>query len=277
MVHGPEPRSLLRAEAASSGIEAARPLGGLAGMAGLVPYLRCAPLVNPATPLDFLWLNDRHTGTDTTSKGHETLLAVHVETRKPDGRCSVDVELADPAERCHLNRRELQVLTLIACGLSNPEISLRLEVARRTVATHIERLLAKLDLPTRAAAAAVALDRGLITLPIPGGTTEGLAPVGAVVLEQEVRRLAGPDRPGRALPRPGAGRRLRRLVVGGIYAANQEWTEDGRQMLQGAQLAIAELNLRGGVAGRLLEHRPTFADITSPASVKGSPRFQCNK
>jgi DNA-binding CsgD family transcriptional regulator len=61
-----------------------------------------------------------------------------------------------------LTRRELEVLTLAAEGLSNQEIGDALVISSRTVATHVEHILAKLSAPNRAAAAAYALREGLI-------------------------------------------------------------------------------------------------------------------
>lgn len=61
-----------------------------------------------------------------------------------------------------LTHRELEVLTLATEGLSNWEISEALVVTPRTVATHIEHILEKIQAPNRAAAAAYALRQGLI-------------------------------------------------------------------------------------------------------------------
>lgn len=61
-----------------------------------------------------------------------------------------------------LSRRELEVLTLAAEGLSNHEISEALIISSRTVATHVEHILDKLEAPNRAAAAAYALREGFI-------------------------------------------------------------------------------------------------------------------
>lgn len=61
-----------------------------------------------------------------------------------------------------LTRRELEVLTLLTRGLSNEAIALSLVVSPRTVAKHAERILAKLGVPTRAAAAARATAEGLL-------------------------------------------------------------------------------------------------------------------
>jgi DNA-binding CsgD family transcriptional regulator len=67
-----------------------------------------------------------------------------------------DVELHD------LTRREVEVLTLMAEGLSNAEIADRLIVSTRTVSKHVERILCKLDVASRGAAAARARDEGLL-------------------------------------------------------------------------------------------------------------------
>ncbi|MEU8956571.1 LuxR C-terminal-related transcriptional regulator [Streptomyces sp. NPDC048518] len=60
-----------------------------------------------------------------------------------------------------LSPRELQVLAELTTGRTNREIAQRLYVTPRTVGTHIEHILAKLDLPNRAAAAARAAAWGI--------------------------------------------------------------------------------------------------------------------
>ncbi len=61
-----------------------------------------------------------------------------------------------------LTHRELEVLTLAAEGLSNAEIGDALVVTPRTIATHIEHILSKIEAPNRAAAASYAMREGLI-------------------------------------------------------------------------------------------------------------------
>lgn len=60
-----------------------------------------------------------------------------------------------------LSPRELQVLAELTVGRTNREIAERLYITPRTVGTHIEHILAKLDLPNRAAAAARAVAWGI--------------------------------------------------------------------------------------------------------------------
>lgn len=63
-----------------------------------------------------------------------------------------------------LSQRERQVLALIARGLGNREIAQRLGVSPRTVETHRERIMKKLDLHTVAALTRYAIAHGLVPL-----------------------------------------------------------------------------------------------------------------
>jgi DNA-binding NarL/FixJ family response regulator len=63
---------------------------------------------------------------------------------------------APPAANGRLTPRELEVLTLLAHGFHQAEIAKRLEITSKTVATHIERVLGKLGVHSRAQAVAVA-------------------------------------------------------------------------------------------------------------------------
>jgi DNA-binding NarL/FixJ family response regulator len=61
-----------------------------------------------------------------------------------------------------LTERELQVLRLIAQGLSNHEIAARLVVADTTVKTHVNRILSKLAVTSRVQLAVLAYETGLM-------------------------------------------------------------------------------------------------------------------
>ncbi|HNQ07360.1 MAG TPA: response regulator transcription factor [Tetrasphaera sp.] len=61
-----------------------------------------------------------------------------------------------------LSERELDVLQLIALGLTNREVARRLFVSEATVKTHLAHVYDKLGAPSRTAAVAVAREHGLL-------------------------------------------------------------------------------------------------------------------
>jgi DNA-binding NarL/FixJ family response regulator len=60
-----------------------------------------------------------------------------------------------------LTAREAEVLTLLAAGLSNTEISQRLYLSNATVKTHVNRIFAKIGARDRAQAVRYAYQHGL--------------------------------------------------------------------------------------------------------------------
>ncbi|MFI5279480.1 MAG: LuxR C-terminal-related transcriptional regulator [Gemmatimonadales bacterium] len=61
-----------------------------------------------------------------------------------------------------LTTRQIEILRLVAQGLSNPEIAARLRLSDHTVKRHVANLLTRLGLPSRAAAVAYAAREGLL-------------------------------------------------------------------------------------------------------------------
>jgi DNA-binding CsgD family transcriptional regulator len=61
-----------------------------------------------------------------------------------------------------LTLREVEVLRLVARGLSNKEIATSLFISSKTVANHVEHIYAKINASTRAAAGLFAMQHGLL-------------------------------------------------------------------------------------------------------------------
>lgn len=104
-----------------------------------------------------------------TAQRNEILTRYREHSRRFD---SVAARRGETAEVIHLTPvreleqeptpREVEVLQLVADGLVNREIGVRLFLSEETVKSHVRHLLAKLQARSRAHAVAVGFRRGLI-------------------------------------------------------------------------------------------------------------------
>ena len=67
-----------------------------------------------------------------------------------------------PPDTHGLSAREVQVLRLVATGMSNRDIATELVISERTVARHVQNIFGKLRLSSRAAASVFASEHGLL-------------------------------------------------------------------------------------------------------------------
>jgi DNA-binding NarL/FixJ family response regulator len=93
----------------------------------------------------------------------ESLLAPAITRRLIEDFCRRPPPTAGlPDAASHLSERELDVLRLLARGLSNAEIAAQLYLSDTTVKSHVARILAKLDLRDRVQAVILAYEAGLV-------------------------------------------------------------------------------------------------------------------
>jgi branched-chain amino acid transport system substrate-binding protein len=156
-----------------------------------------------------------------------------------------------------LTDRELDVLTLVAAGMTNRQIAAEFVTSVRTVSTQVAAILAKLGLETRAGAAAEAIATDTFRLPLPLRAGRSPAPL-------------SPLEVGEAGPRPRRRPRRAPLRIGGIFPGPGSSRGDGEGMRCGASLAVEEINARGGVGGRTLEHAAVEADLGSGEAVEAA-------
>jgi DNA-binding NarL/FixJ family response regulator len=98
----------------------------------------------------------------------DALLAPSITRRLIEDYARRPAKREQPAALAELTARELEVLRLLARGLSNADIARELVLGEATVKTHVARIFAKLDLHDRAQAVVLAYESGLVQ---PGAAT----------------------------------------------------------------------------------------------------------
>ncbi len=81
---------------------------------------------------------------------------------KIDGQNLIDERIE--SARHDLSKRELQIVELVAAGLTNQEISQQLEISKRTVDNHVSNILSKTATGNRVALVRWALQSGKVCI-----------------------------------------------------------------------------------------------------------------
>jgi DNA-binding NarL/FixJ family response regulator len=102
------------------------------------------------------------TGAVRTVADGQALLAPSITRRLIEDFCRRPQPGTLPSEATGLSERELDVLRLLARGLSNGEIASQLHLSEATIKSHVARILQKLDLRDRAQVIVYAYESGLI-------------------------------------------------------------------------------------------------------------------
>ena len=90
------------------------------------------------------------------------LVLSNIQRQKKEEIITNTISAAKPKNTFGLTDRELEVLSLIVDGLSNPEIAEKLVVTRATVKAHVHSILQKLYVDDRTKAAVTAMREGLV-------------------------------------------------------------------------------------------------------------------
>jgi DNA-binding NarL/FixJ family response regulator len=96
-----------------------------------------------------------------TVRSGDALLAPSI-TRRLVERFAGSDHVAVHRDLSGLTPRELEVLRLLARGMSNAELAGQLTLSQATVKTHVARILAKLQLRDRVQAVVLAYETGLV-------------------------------------------------------------------------------------------------------------------
>ncbi|MXG91442.1 LuxR C-terminal-related transcriptional regulator [Nocardioides flavescens] len=127
---------------------------------GVVVQLARATLQGGQVYRTFLW----PTGVGSGETRHARVTVIAASDLPP---AVLGIAMVTPDAECHgLTPRELEVLGLVVTGRSNQQISSRLAIGPRTVATHVEHILHKLGTPTRTQAAVLAEREGCYVPPV---------------------------------------------------------------------------------------------------------------
>ncbi len=99
--------------------------------------------------------------TDTAQRELEHAVAVLERLGATTDLAALDADREERPPPGGLTEREVEVLRLVAAGMTNREVASTLVISEKTVARHLANIFVKLDVPSRTAAAAFAFEHGI--------------------------------------------------------------------------------------------------------------------
>jgi len=215
---------------------------------GITAYAR-ALITTGGEQARFIWID---------AEGAWLSVGIKAQEGPADTACA-HVRLSEIDPPFDLTLRELDVLTLMAAGLANQQIAGLLKASPRTITKHVENILAKMHLGSRAGAAGIAVENGLLRMPTPG-----MRPLPSLSIGALEAAVSGTERK-RTAPRGLPAKRP--IIVGAPRMLDGLARFDADEMYRGARLAVTEINLAGGIGGRKLELMTVDCDVNDDASL----------
>ncbi|MCL3778059.1 MULTISPECIES: ABC transporter substrate-binding protein [unclassified Actinomyces] len=192
-----------------------------------------------------------------------------------------EVKAHDAKPRSGLTIRQLEVLTLIAFGCTNHEVSERLGIRPKTVGAHVEDVFNRLGVGTRALAAAVALEQNLLFW--------GAVPTGTAFSSFRLSRLKGawehssnstarrpPTPPSSTTPSTRGASRISTASLRIASIVPAQFPGESSDMIQAATMAIERRNERNGIHGTPIEHCVIECDVFDTSSMSEALRRATN-
>ncbi|MCX6020903.1 MAG: LuxR C-terminal-related transcriptional regulator [Chloroflexi bacterium] len=132
------------------------PLGGRILSVADAYVTRGKALGEGAGPEQALWEMHARVGTQFDGDCYEALVGVVTGTVRPMRTRAQDGRAA------HLTDREVEVIQLVAAGLTNREIAQRLVITNKTVEHHLDHIYTKIGVSSRTSAVVFAVHQGLV-------------------------------------------------------------------------------------------------------------------
>lgn len=161
-----------------------------------------------------------------------------------------------------LSEREFQILSLVGHGLSSSDIADLLFISTRTVDKHIEHIFSKTQVENRTLLAIFAIQHQLHCLPTP--TQMNHSPLPIFVVERGEIDQQAVEKPQIFAIQTN---KARPITIGVPFVENGLGEIDTRELLNGTQLAVEQINKQGGIQGREVQMVKAGYQVNDKTSI----------